>query len=413
MGAVKILLKPFLIITLFFFILAPTLTRAEPDDSLPTSPCRKQGEKWRIGYLQGGDYASYRQSLVAMVEGLMRLGWIGTRKIPTEQNTKELWQWLSTELESDYLQFVADAWYDAEWWKERRPLVRQEIIDRCNKINDIDLIVAMGTWAGLDLATDDHRVPTLIASTSDPIASGILKNPEDSGHEHIHALIDPDWPARQVSLFHRIFSFSVLGLVYEDSLEGRNLSAVDHVFAMAEKHNFRVEACLAPFSNMGKTESENSAITCYKELADKVQAIYIVRHPGVHLASLPQILQPLLERKIPTFSQAFSDEVNNGVLLSNSMLDFSHIGDFYAMTIAKIFNGAKPANLKQTFRSPSKIAINLKTAQIIGYDPSFDVIGAADELFTEIAGKSPSETKTDVSQEVRIDLAKPRQGITE
>ena len=271
----------------------------------------------------------------------------------------------------------------------------------------------MGTWAGLDLATNEHAVATLIASTSNPIASGILKDYEDSGHDHIHALIDPDWPARQVSLFHRIFHFSVLGLVYEDSPEGRNLSAVDQVLAVAAKNNFRVEACLAPFGNLSKTESENNAITCYKKLADKVEAIYIVRHPGVHLASLPQILQPLLERKIPTFSQAFSDEVKHGVLLSNSMLDFSHIGDFYAMTIAKIFNGAKPANLQQTFRSPSKIAINLKTAQLIGYDPSFDVIGGADELFTEIAGGDLPQKEIGIPRGTKADKASPRQSIAE
>lgn len=55
------------------------------------------------------------------------------------------------------------------------------------------------------------------------------------------------------------------------------------------------------------------------------------------------------------------------------------------MTIAKILNGAKPRHLTQIFLNPPKIAINLKTAQLIGYDPSVDIVGAADEIFTEIA----------------------------
>jgi ABC-type uncharacterized transport system substrate-binding protein len=106
---------------------------------------------------------------------------------------------------------------------------------------------------------------------------------------------------------------------------------------------------------------------------------------------MPRILEPLLEKKIPTFSQAFSDEVRHGVLLSISLADFSYIGDFYALTIAKIFNGAKPRNLNQIFLNPPKIAINLKTAQLIGYDPSVDIVGAADEIFTEIAEPSARE----------------------
>ncbi len=34
--------------------------------------------------------------------------------------------------------------------------------------------------------------------------------------------------------------------------------------------------------------------------------------------------------------------------------------------------------------NPPKIAINLKTAEIIGYDPPVDVLGAADEIYQEI-----------------------------
>ncbi len=52
--------------------------------------------------------------------------------------------------------------------------------------------------------------------------------------------------------------------------------------------------------------------------------------------------------------------------------------------MAKILNGARPRQLDQVFEGPPKIAINLKTAQIIGYDPPVDVLGAADEIYQEI-----------------------------
>ncbi len=376
---------------LFFLIIVVSLgasrIEAGQDDSLPTSPRLKHGKKWRIGYLQGGDYNSYQQSLAAITKGLMHLGWIKESGLPPMKNdkdTKDLWQWLATQAASDYLEFVADAWYDAEWQKEKRPLVQKEVISRLNTAKDIDLMLAMGTWAGQDLANTAHKVPTIVGSTNDPIVSGIIKSAEDSGLDHIHAKIDPDRHRRQVRLFHEIFNFSVLGVVYEDSPEGRGFSAVDHVYDVAKEKKFRVVKCQAPFNGVSTAEAENNVANCYKELADKVQAVYIVRHPGVTLANMPNILAPLLEKKIPTFSQAFSDEVRHGVLLSISLADFSYIGDFYALTIAKIFNGAKPRNLTQIFLNPPKIAINLKTAQIIGYDPSVDIVGAADEIFTEI-----------------------------
>ena len=52
--------------------------------------------------------------------------------------------------------------------------------------------------------------------------------------------------------------------------------------------------------------------------------------------------------------------------------------------MAKIFNGAKPRQLDQLFEEPPKIAINLKTAELIQYDPPVDVLGSADEIYTEI-----------------------------
>ena len=361
---------------------------AAKDDGLPTTPRDNKGKKWRIGYLQGGDYNSYQQSLAAIVQGLMRLGWIQEAELPKATSDKEvatLWLWLSTEAKSNYLQFVADAKYDAGFDKEKRPKLKEELLQRLNTKKDIDLMLAMGTWAGQDLSGNSHKVPTIVGSTTDPIASGIIKSAEDSGYDQIHAKIDPDRHRLQVRLFHDIFKFNKLGIAYEESKEGRGFSAIDDVYQVAETRKFVVEKCLVPFNGVSQAEAEAGIVKCYKDLANKVEAVYIVRHPGVNLANMPKILEPLVAKKIPTFTQGLSDEVKHGALLSISLADFSYIGDFYAKTIAKIFNGAKPRNLTQTFQNPPKIAINLKTAQMIGYDPSVDIVGAADEIFTDIA----------------------------
>ena len=70
--------------------------------------------------------------------------------------------------------------------------------------------------------------------------------------------------------------------------------------------------------------------------------------------------------------------------MSISKASFKYVGQFYAETLAKILNGAKPRQLDQIFEGPPKIAINLKTAEVIGYDPPVDVLGAADEIYQEI-----------------------------
>jgi len=126
-------------------------------------------------------------------------------------------------------------------------------------------------------------------------------------------------------------------------------------------------------------------VKCYAELSPKVDAIYVTVHRGVYPEVMPEILAPLFKHKIPSFSQRGPVEVKHGVLLSIARADFSEVGRWHAAVAAKIFNGAKARDLNQIFEDPKKIALNIKTALLIGYDPPVDVLGAADEIYEEIA----------------------------
>lgn len=41
-----------------------------------------KGNKWRIGYYEGGPWQDYRESLKAVAEGLMERGWIEKQTLP-------------------------------------------------------------------------------------------------------------------------------------------------------------------------------------------------------------------------------------------------------------------------------------------------------------------------------------------
>ncbi|PLX81841.1 MAG: hypothetical protein C0614_06415 [Desulfuromonas sp.] len=347
------------------------------------SPTTNNGKKWRIGYIQGGSYKSYQKSLVAIVEGLMGLGWIERQTVPPQENdmdTDKLWAWMASKIESDYLEFRPDAHYSANWDKKQRPLVKAELIDRLYTKNDLDLIVAMGTWAGQDLANNQHHTPTLVASTTDPIEGKIIKSAKDSGYDHIHAKIDPDRHERQVRIFYDFFKFKKLGVAFENTEEGRAIGAIGNIEKMSDQLGFELVTCYAGFSELSQEQSEKNISQCYLELAPKIDAAFIARHPGVSLSNLPNILAPLNKYKVPSFSQGLSDEVKHGTLLSVSVRDFSGIGTFYATTMAKIFNGAKPRQINQIFENPPKFAINMETAKKIGYNPPIEVLSAVDEI---------------------------------
>lgn len=361
--------------------------RSEAD--IPVEPRTNNGEKWRVGYYEGGPYIDYQLNLLATVRGLMNAGWIETQDIPTQsgEETDKLWDWLVNSAKSDYIEFVADAHYSANWDDNVGKQTVDSIIARVNEKKDLDLMLAVGTMAGKGLANDLHGTPTIVMSASDPISSGIVKSAEDSGFQHVHAKVDPGRYERQLRVFHEIVGFTKLGVPYEDSVNGRSYAALDTIEALSKERGFEIVRCHTKTDIPDVNEAENTVLKCFEDFAGQVDAIYVTVQQGVTRDSLPKLVDIAHRHEIPTFSQSGSDEVRRGVLVSLSQAGFKYVGEFYAKIVAKIFNGADPNELNQLYESPPKIAINLQTAEKIGFNPPVVILGAADEIFTDIAAE--------------------------
>jgi ABC-type uncharacterized transport system substrate-binding protein len=225
----------------------------------------------------------------------------------------------------------------------------------------------------------------MVLSVADALAAGIVKSLEDSGYDHIHARVDPFRYERQIRIFYDIIGFQTMGVAYEDSVAGRSYASIDKVEQVAQELGFEIVSCYTKSDIPDQKLAEETVKTCFREIGDKkVEAIYITPQNGINSRSIPELVEILNAYRIPTFSHSGSEEVKAGILMSISKASFKYVGQFYAETLAKILNGAKPRQLEQIFEGPPKIAINLKTAEIIGYDPPVDVLGAADEIYQEI-----------------------------
>ncbi len=357
-------------------------------DKFGTSPILNAGQKWQVVFYEGGPHTNYYHYLEATIRGLMKLGWIersDLRKIQSRRkDTKRLWNWLVNNSKSDYLEFIGDGYYSANWDDDQRKMNRSRLLKRLKSKGDIDLVIAMGTWAGLDLANNQHSVPTIVMSTSDPVEAGIIKSQDDSGYDHVHARIDPYRYERQLRIFHDIIKFKKLGIAFEDSIYGRSYSAIDTVEKVAADIGFEVVKCYTK-SDISDTEiASNSVIQCFDRLSKVVDAIYVTIQGGVNTESIPRLVQIANKNSIPTFSQLGSKEVQQGFLFSISRPGFKPVGLFLSATIAQIFNGAKPRQLKQLFEDSPSIAINLKTAEIVGLYLYADILAAADTIYRDI-----------------------------
>ena len=381
----KKLRKNILIFILFHFIISTSAIAADKN-IFSITPKTNNAKKWRIGIYEGGEYIDYQKIFTETIRSLMKLGWIEEAKIPpqSDEQTKALWNWLSKEAKSSYIQFVHDAHYNANWDEELRKKTAKNIIDRLNQKKDIDLMIAMGTWAGQDLANNQHCTPTVVHSASDALEAGIIKSMEDSGYDHVHARVDPFRYERQLFVFHNILGFKKLGVAYENTVSGRSIAAIKIIEKVAKERGFEIVRCYTIDDIPDKKIAGESVIKCFKELVKNVDALYVTIQNGVNVNSIPDLVKIANSARIPTFSQSGSEEVKLGFLLSISQSDYIYLGQFNAEIIAQIFNGAKPNDLNQVFEEPPKIAINIETAATIGFDPPGTILDVADEIYPEI-----------------------------
>ncbi len=234
----------FIVIWIFIYALGGIAMAADVE-TFSIKPTTNNGEKWRIGYYEGGEYYDYKGVFVATIQGLMDIGWIEKANIPIDKGefTTKIWAWLGTQMKSDYLEFVQDAHYSAKWDDTQRIKMVDTIIDRLNTKKDIDLMLAIGTWAGKDLANSLHSTPTLILTASDAVGAGILKSNDDSGFDHISAHVDPSRYERQLEIFHDVIEFKKLGVAYENTVDGRSYAALDVIKKLAKQKGFKVVSC--------------------------------------------------------------------------------------------------------------------------------------------------------------------------
>ena len=370
-------------------VTAAFLTRDKPEKP-PYPPVTRNGERWRIAYYEGGEYIDYASNLRAIATALEAMDWIEPINIPdfdNEEDTSKIWQYLARNVTSEYISFAADAFYSAGWDEAARDSISGSIINRLNTAADIDLLIAMGTWAGQDMVNDLHSTATLALSSSDPVAAGIIDTYRSSGYEHVLVEVDPERYRRQIRLFHEIVGFERLGVVSEDSNDGRIYSNLADLEYVAKEKNFTIVECHTDDYPNDEERSHQGVVGCYSALAPQIDALWIGAHNGEDPQHMPESLDAMFENNIPTYASVGPSAVKRGVLLSIQYTDSDAAGLWYVGVMARIFHGETPGSINQVFEMPGQISINLETARRINFQIPEGVLAIADEVYTSIGGK--------------------------
>ena len=285
-------------------------------------------------------------------------------------------------------EYPADARLSPGWQPEqmrRLPELAKQLLQR----NDLDLVVGMGTAAVKALlAVNDGHTPILGMGMADPIAAGVVKSAEDSGVDNFTCRVAVDRWSSMFRVFYDVVRFHKMGIMFQNSQEGRVYAALGDAQAIASELGFE----LVLYDGLSSAESTEECRKGLDDLHKKgMDAFFIGPLNCFDLGGdgMAPLLQKLNQWKIPTFARDGSEYVKAGALMGFSTWNFGPSGIALANQAHAILTGTKPRALPMLDQSEPSIALNLATAKTIGFDFPFDVLVTADELHETISQPHP------------------------
>lgn len=337
----------------------------------------------RLICVVSGPLAEYSHALYGLALSLRQDGFLDEPPPQDAANDiSDFWRWLG-EHADNRLHFLQDGFYSAQWNDRKRVEVRQAVQRRLETQRDVDAVLVFGTRAGQDMAALPTDVPVIVASATDAVESGIVRSVADSGKDNVTALVEPSRYKRQVKLFHQLFAFRRLGVVYEDDPTGRAVVALKEIEEAAASLDVELLRCRTALHDSNPAAVADNVEACHKDLAARhADAVYLTFNVALPPELLRRTIAPLLDAGLPTFSQSGADVVKQGALISlaNSATEQ---GRQTARLLRGVMEGTLPRALSQRFQTPMLLVINLRTAASIGWNPPLDVLLSVDEFYDE------------------------------
>jgi putative ABC transport system substrate-binding protein len=301
---------------------------------------RAQRVAVRVGYLGGASTAAEALN-DCFRSGLRDAGWIEGKNITIK------YQWTEGVLE----QISSGA---VELVRERP-----------------DLIVAVSTPGAQAIQRATRDIPVVFIGVSDPVASGIVASLARPGGNITG--VSNFLPATSSKLLELLKSIaphtSQVGILYNPDnpgkvLETRELQAATQTFGIGIE--------------LLQVRSSDDFEPAFKKAIEVHCDAILPLHEGVALTNRSRIIAFALENRLPAIYQ-LREWVESGGLISYGLNYCEHYrrGAYY---VDKILKGAKPADLPVELPTKFELAVNLKTAKVLGLTIPDKLLSTADAV---------------------------------
>jgi hypothetical protein len=189
-----------------------------------------------------------------------------------------------------------------------------------------------------------------------------------------------------------MFGYSNLGYLRDKNHLFDLYTSNDEVMKFVNEKKLPMKVCEGHFFIPDEDKAHEEFSRCVAELAaSNVGAVFIPEvGNGIDMDLLYSQLRPLLSKKIATISYDSKAQVEAGSLLSvydpNEYTRASYVADIIEDLVLSEFDPSVFINRKP-LSVPLFFGVNLKTAALVQWRPTFDVLVAVDDIFHTIKSK--------------------------
>lgn len=237
-----------------------------------------------------------------------------------------------------------------------------------------ELIAVSGTPAVAAVLATKTRIPVVFSAVSDPIGPGFVTNlarPGENvtGFTNLEGSIGGKWVDLLKEVAPRL---SHIGVLYSSTTAKPQLAYYQSPIEAAGASN-GVTTQLAPWDDI---KSLGQAITALSQMPDT--GLIVV--PTPHTNAERQLIISLSRRYRMPAMYPFPFWVREYGGLISYGVDLPDLHRRAAGYIDRIFKGAKPGDLPVQLPTKFEMAINLKTAKVLGLTVPPSLLGIADEV---------------------------------
>ncbi|MEQ8188801.1 MAG: ABC transporter substrate binding protein [Candidatus Eremiobacterota bacterium] len=220
-----------------------------------------------------------------------------------------------------------------------------------------DYIITVSTPALQSMAQVNKVIPHVFGAVTDPYRMGVAKTPEEH-QSNVTGVATCQPVEKTFELMREIFPGArKVGMIWNPS-EACSQVCTEKARTAAKKYNFQ----LLEVNVSGTSE----VIDALNSLLNKKIDLFITSGDNTVSLSMKTIAQILYEKKIPYFTNTFSD-VEGGAFLTAGA-DYYEVGQETAKLAERIIKGENPKDIPVENYVPEKIYVNLKLAKEFGIE---------------------------------------------